>query len=77
MKDKILTIIQQHPGIRKREISSDLHVWQCNSEFLRAMHDLENAGLIYAFTYKDPANMEFFDKWYLTNEGKRAILTVD
>lgn len=64
MEKQIIDYIRNHPGCRKREIASDLNVWQCDPNFLRTMHDLESRGLIKAIPFSDPANMEFYDRWY-------------
>lgn len=66
MKEEILRIIAKNPGVRKRHIAHLLGVWQCNSAFLRTMIDLEKEGLIFCREISDPANMEYYDKWYLT-----------
>ena len=65
MKEKILEYLERHPGARKRYIASYLRVWQCSHDFLRAMADLEADRKIRRELYKDPAQMEFFDKWYV------------
>ena len=41
------------------------------------MSKLKDTGLIQYVTINDPANMEFYDKWYLTEAGYRAIMNVD
>ena len=64
MKERLLQIITEHPGLRKREIASYANVWFLNSEFMNAMYDLQDEGLIRRQTYNDPANMEFYDMWY-------------
>lgn len=65
MREKILEYLSQRPGARKREIAGYLHVWLCSSEFTDLMHELEDEGHIYYETYRDPAQMEFYDKWYV------------
>lgn len=64
MTEKILSYLREHPGARKREIAGHLHTWQCSHEFLRTMADLEADEKIQRETFKDPAQMEFYDKWY-------------
>ena len=65
MREKILEYLTQHPGARKREIAGNLHIWICDDEFRMTMNGLEDDGLIYYETYKDPAQMELYDKWYV------------
>ena len=77
MKRKILEAIAAMPGCRQRSIASAIHVWQCDATFLECLRDLWNAGLIYRIDHSDPANMEFFYKWYLTNAGERAIMNTE
>ena len=65
MREKMLAYIAAHPGCRSREIAGGIGMWLCDSEFLHMRHELEKEGLIYAETYRDPAQMEFYDKWYI------------
>lgn len=64
MAEKILGYLHDHPGARKREIAGHLHIWLCNETFLIVMHHLKRANLIRCETYSDPAQMEYYDKWY-------------
>lgn len=64
MREKILDYLREHPGARKRSIASHLRIWQCSFEFLATMDDLCEDGLIREEIYKDPAQMEFYSKWY-------------
>ena len=77
MKKKILEAIAMMPGCRQRSIAAAIHVWQCDATFLESLRDLRAAGLIYRINHSDPANMEFFYKWYLTNAGERAIMNTE
>jgi len=65
MKEKIYNYIKENPGCRQREIASALHIWLCSKEFLNALRDLEFSDRIYNVSYQDPANMEFYLKWYI------------
>lgn len=65
MKDQILDYLRKHPGARKREIAGHLHIWLCSFDFLAAIDDLYEDGLIRYETYRDPAQMEYYDKWYV------------
>lgn len=77
MKRKILEAIAAMPGCRQRSIASAIRVWQCDATFLECLRDLRAEGLIYRINHSDPANMEFFYKWYLTNAGERAIMNTE
>lgn len=77
MKRKILEFIGNNAGCRQRSIASAIGVWQCDATFLECLRDLRSAGLIYRINHSDPANMEFFYKWYLTNAGERAIMNTE
>lgn len=68
MAEKILDYLREHPGARKREIAGHLHIWQCDEHFLIIMQHLKRANLIRYETYSDPAQMEYYDKWYAVEE---------
>jgi len=65
MKQKIIDYIKRHPGCRKREIAGAIGVWVVDDKFRYTMAQLEIAGAIKSVVYRDPAQMEFYDKWYL------------
>ena len=65
MRDQILAYLRENPGARKRSIANHLRVWQCSFEFLATMDDLCEDGLIREEIYRDPAQMEFYSKWYV------------
>lgn len=65
MREKILAYLREHPGARKREIAGFLHIWQCNTDFLFLMSLMESTGQIRYETIHDPAQMEYYDKWYV------------
>ena len=77
MDKKILEYIRENPSCRQRYIASSIGVWQCNGAFLNTLHSLEKSGLIYRESYSDPANMEYFYKWYLTDAGECAIMNTE
>jgi hypothetical protein len=64
MAEKILAYLCDHPGARKREIAGHLHIWLCDETFLIIIQHLERAHLIRRETFSDPAQMEYYDKWY-------------
>lgn len=74
MENKILNYIAEHPYCRQREIASGCHVWLCNQLFLDSLHNLYKNELIDCEFFSDPANVEYYNKWYLTEVGKRAII---
>lgn len=65
MREKILEYLRTNPGAHKRNIASFLKVWQCSFEFLATMDDLYEDGLIRSEIYRDPAQMEYYEKWYV------------
>lgn len=75
MENKILSCLNRWPGSRKREIASEIHCF-VDGTFLHLFSELEKNGLIQRITVNDPANMEFYDKWYLTEAGYSAIMNV-
>lgn len=62
MKDEILNVIQNNPGIRKRYIASELNCWV--GDLLKPMSELEKDGLITHTTHNDPCNLEYYDQYY-------------
>lgn len=70
MYASIIEYLRNHPGARKREIARSIGVWVCDGAFLNAMYVLEDTmKVIRKELYSDPANMEFYDMFYLV-EGK-------
>lgn len=63
-KNQILGIVKEHPGIRKREISSIIGCWVC--DLAEPMYEMEQEGLVRREYYHDNTNLEFYDKWYAT-----------
>ena len=60
-KEKIIyDYIKEHPGCRHREIPGIPLV-----ERVVILDDLVNKGLIRRQLFSDPANMEYYDKWYV------------
>jgi len=68
MKEKILEYLSKYPGARKCEIASELHVWVASKELSNALYELLQEERVFRRLHKDPANMEFYDKWYVVNE---------
>lgn len=70
MKDKIIAYLMEHPDSRKRSIAYALGIWQCEVQFLAAMCEMEQAGVIKSTLHKDPANMEWYYTFRVTDFGK-------
>ena len=66
MKEKITQYLMEHPESRKRDIAYHLKIWQCDTHFLAAMCELEQAGQIKATYHKDYTNMDFYDTFSVT-----------
>lgn len=62
-KDAILEIIKDHPGLRKCDIGATLHVH--HFKILNLLNELKSEGKIKTVYHNDPANMEFYDRYYL------------
>ena len=74
---KILRYLADHPYTRQRYIASFCHLWLCNEEFLTSLHNVYKAGLVDCEYHHDPAQMEFYNLWYLTDAGKCAIINTE
>ena len=68
IRTKILNYLCKHPGSRKRYIASYLKIWQCDSLFLNTMDDLYEDGLIRYETVINPAQLEYYDKWFVVDK---------
>ena len=66
MKEKILVYLASHHHSSKRMIASGIGIWQCDTHFLSAMCELEQAGQVKATYHKDYANMDFYDTFSVT-----------
>lgn len=66
MKEEIIEILREHPGLRKREIAPYLHCHRF--KILEAISELEDAGLIKSIRIHDTASMEFYYKWYVAED---------
>ena len=63
MKEQIIKIIFENPGLRKREIASYLGVH--HFKIISLLNEMEQDGLITHKNYRDMANMEFYEKYYI------------
>jgi hypothetical protein len=66
MKEQIIQYLMEHPESRKRAIAYHLKVWQCDTQFLAAMCELQQEGLIKSTYHRIPENMEFYDTFSVT-----------
>lgn len=63
MKENIINILREHPGLRKREIASYLG---CHHfKIISLLYEMENDGLLRVESIHDAANMEFYDKYFV------------
>ena len=63
LKAKILMDIVSHPGTRLREIGN--RIYYPHIKLLLIMEELEKAGKVKKVSYRDVANMEFYNEWYI------------
>ena len=65
MEEKILEYLAKFPGSRRRYIASALRTWVCDKDLILLMYKMESEGKIYRTSFSDPANMLYYDKWYI------------
>ena len=70
---QILLYLHEHAGSRQRSIASAIGVWLCDSIFMGAISNLHDLGMIRNENIHDPAQMEFYYKWYLTEKGEKIV----
>jgi len=68
IRKQILGYLRKHPGARKRYIANYLNIWQCDFLFLSTMDDLYEDGLIRYETVINPAQLEYYDKWFVVDK---------
>ena len=62
-RENIINILREHPGLRKREIASYLN---CHHfAIITTLYEMEEDGLLRVESVHDPANMEFYDKYFV------------
>lgn len=52
--------VKKHPGTRLRYIPLT------KLTTIQSLHELETIGMVYRVLHRDLANMEIYDKWYIT-----------
>ena len=65
MKEQIINILWEHPGLRKREIAGYLCIHHL--KIISLLDKMEQEGLVVKKYHHDPANMEFYDEYYLAD----------
>ena len=70
---QILLYLYERAGSRQCYIANACHVELCDAIFLGAICALHNLGLIRDESIYDPAQMEFYYKWYLTEKGEKIV----
>ena len=63
MKEQIINILHEHPGLRKREIAGYLRIH--HFKIIPLLDEMEQEGLVIRKYHHDPANMEFYDEYYV------------
>lgn len=63
MKENIINILREHPGLRKREIASYLNCHHFT--IITTLYEMEEDGLLRVESVHDTANMEFYDKYFV------------
>lgn len=63
MKEKLLGIIREKPGLRIREIAG--YVGCGNFEVSKLLHELKREGVVYSVYHRDFANMDCYDMWFV------------
>lgn len=74
---QILLTLHNYSHIRQRYIANACHTWLCSERFLDTMQYMFKCGLIDCVSVNDPAQMEYFNLWYLTDDGERAIINIE
>ena len=63
MKEQILNILRENPGLRKREIASYLGIHHFKIMSLLDEMEMVDHSLVRQY-HHDPANREFYDEYY-------------
>lgn len=63
MKEQIINILREHPGLRKREIASYLGIHHFKIMSLLDEMEMVDHSLVRQY-HHDPANMELYDEYY-------------
>ena len=63
MKEQIVEILKAHPGLRKREVAQYLRVPRL--KVIAPMYEMCAEGILRYEVYKDLANAEYYEKYYV------------
>lgn len=63
MKEKILNIVAENPGIRRRDIAGKLGV--CNAEIITPVFELVREGKLVELLHRDQANFDTYYQYYV------------
>lgn len=63
-EEKIMEVLAKNPGLRMRTIARLIHKNPV-TDVLPALYKLKDMGRVKSEMYRDIANMEFYDKWYV------------
>ena len=74
-RENILRILREHPGLRKREIASYLNCHHFT--IITTLHEMEEDGLVRTKYHHDPAQMEFYDRYFITDEGAQFLIFLE
>jgi predicted transcriptional regulator len=74
-RENILHILREHPGLRKREIASYLNCHHFT--IITTLHEMEEDGLVRTKYHHDPAQMEFYDRYFITDEGAQLLIFLE
>lgn len=67
MEEKIIKLLRERPGLRKRMVASHLRVPV--KDIISLMYQMCYEGKLRYEVYKDIPNMEYYEKYYVV-EGK-------
>lgn len=63
MKEQIVEILKAHPGLRKREVAQYLRI--PHLDVITPMYELCAEGILRYEVYKDLANADYYEKYYV------------
>lgn len=61
MKNEILRLLETYGEMRRRSIADSLKVWTASHELTDALSNLQKEGRIKTRTFRDNANMEYYN----------------
>jgi hypothetical protein len=67
MEERIIKLLRERPGLRKRVVANTLHIPM--KDIIAPMYQMCYEGKLRYEVYKDLPNMEYYEKYYVM-EGK-------